>query len=111
MCRLQFINRFPCFFGIASVFLKQLKIILLLGYFAKSCKFISIFFVLRNQFCILTFVAFSEHSVFIFDRCKYFLVLSTVLLAVVFLFVTIFLKEHVYLLLFEKSRSIESFPD
>jgi len=61
---------FHVFFGIASVFLKQLKIILLLGYFSESCKFISIFFVLRNQFCILTFVAFSEHSVFIFDRCK-----------------------------------------
>ena len=50
-------------FGIVSVFLKQLKIILLLGYFSELCKFISIFFVLRNQFCILTFVAFSEHSV------------------------------------------------
>ena len=41
------------FFGIASVFLKQLEIILLLGYFLESCKFIGIFFVLCNQFCIL----------------------------------------------------------
>ena len=99
------------FFGIASIFLKQFKIILLLGYFLESCKFISIFFVLRNQFFILTYVALSEHSVFIFERCKVIILLSMVLLAVVFLFVTIFLKEHVYLLLFEKSRSIESFPD
>jgi len=70
MCRIQFINSFLCFFGIASVFLKQLKTILLLGYFSELCKFISIFLVLRNQFCILTFIAFSENSVFIFDRCK-----------------------------------------
>ena len=70
MCRIQFINSFPCIFGIASEFLKQLEIIQLLGYFSESCKFISIFFVLRNQFFILAFVAFSEHSVFIFDRCK-----------------------------------------
>ena len=67
---MQFINSFPCILSIASVFLKPLEIILLLGYFSELCKFISIFFVLCNQLSILKFVAFSEHSVFIFDRCK-----------------------------------------
>jgi len=35
----------------------ETTIILLLGYFSESCKFISILFVLCNQFSILTFVA------------------------------------------------------
>jgi len=61
-------------------------------------------FVLPNQLGILTFVTFSEGSVFIVYRSKVILLLSTVLLEVVYLVVTIFLVEHVYLLMFENIK-------